>query len=350
MNEILHQFLPQMTHDEKMELLAALKEAIAEELAGGRPGEPGRCPRCGCPRFVRKGRSALGAQRWLCRGCGSTFSQGTMGLLANSKLPAAVWMAFAECMADALCLRETASRCGVSLYTAWFMRMRACEVMSYRLAPARAGSFQVDDTHFVVSLSGNHGRSAWYSMPRPAHRGGQDGRRAGGSRTRNRVDVSCGVNEFGDCYCELLSAGVARAAEASLVVGARIPAGSSVTADGDLSYASALAGYGLTVVDPRDPSTGNINMVNALHSRLKEFIGRLHGVASRRMQRYLDWFCWREQFRGSDADRRELLFSHECEGRYVYTRELTHLEPHPFLPYWDRLRYADLTRHMSILV
>ena len=39
-----------------------------------------------------------------------------------------------------------------------------------------------------------------------------------------------------------------------------------------------------------------------------------HGVATRRLQRYLDWFCYVEQFKHGDMDRRELLFEHEAEG------------------------------------
>lgn len=83
---------------EKRRLAEALRQAIAEELASG-GGEPDRCPRCGCPAFVRKGRDAAGRQRWLCQGCGRTFGAGTLGLLARSKLPAAAWMEFAACMA-----------------------------------------------------------------------------------------------------------------------------------------------------------------------------------------------------------------------------------------------------------
>ena len=62
---------------EKRRLAEALRQAIAEELASG-GGEPDRCPRCGCPAFVRKGRDAAGRQRWLCRGCGRTFGAGML--------------------------------------------------------------------------------------------------------------------------------------------------------------------------------------------------------------------------------------------------------------------------------
>lgn len=135
MKDIVSQFAMQLTLAEKRELVAELKGAIAEELASraSGPADPSRCPRCGSPSLVRKGRDRDGGQRWLCRGCARTFSARTRGLLASSKLPASAWMSFAECMADALPLRETAARVGVSLYTAWFMRMRVCEVMALRM-------------------------------------------------------------------------------------------------------------------------------------------------------------------------------------------------------------------------
>ena len=350
MKRILQQLLTQLSHGEKIELLSALKAAIAEELAGERTNEPRACPRCGCVGFVKKGRSLDKGQRWLCRGCNTTFSQKTMGLLSRSKLDAGTWMTFAECMADVLSLRETAWRCGVSLYTAWFMRMRVCEIMAYRLAPARPGSFQIDDTHFVKSLSGNHKHSAWYDIPRKPHRNGHDGKKAGGARTKNRISVSCGINEFGDCFCELVCEGVISASQVGLLISNKLPTGSTVMIDGDLSYASALREIPTTTIVQKDPSQGNINMVNALHSRLKEFMRSFHGVAARRMQRYLGWFCWREQFKRSDIDKRNLLFSHESEGRYMYTRAMTHEESRPFLPYWDKCRYDGFSRHMSMVV
>lgn len=358
MKVILQQFLPQLTHEEKLELLDALKAVIAEEISSDGPSDLSVCPYCGCPSTSKKGYLSDGSQRWLCKGCAQTFSSRTMGVLSRSKLSAQTWMIFAECMADMLTLRESARRCSVSLYTAWFMRMRVCEVMSYRLAPARTGTFQIDDTHFVKSLSGNHKRSIWFNMPRKPHRNGSDGRKKGGSRSKNRIDISCGINEFGDCFCELVSEGIASKAEAYLIVGEKIPEGSKVILDGDLSYASALKDYFIhdlrgithTTINPKDPDTGNINMINALHSRLKKFISTFNGISTRRMQRYLDWFCWREQFRRSDVDKRSLLFTHECEGRYWRTRQLTHLELRPFVSYWDRIRYTNMTRHLHTVV
>ena len=226
MKDIVSQFAMQLTLAEKRELVAELKGAIAEELASraSGPAGPSRCPRCGSPSFVRKGRDRDGGQRWLCRGCARTFSARTRGLLASSKLPASAWMSFAECMADALPLRETAARVGVSLYTAWFMRMRVCEVMALRTPDCRPGTFHVDGTLVMGSLKGNLGRSGLLGLPRPRHRNGRDGRRASRGRSKEWVVVVCGVNELGDCFCDICGRGSAGAGELSVALAARIPA------------------------------------------------------------------------------------------------------------------------------
>lgn len=336
----------ELSRQEKTALLRALRDALAEELSGAARRAPEACPRCGCEAFAKRGRDADGGQRWLCRGCGRTFSAKTQSLLGASKLDAGTWMEFAACKADGLALREAAARCGTSLYTAWFMRMRLCEVMSRRLAPARGGTFHVDDAHLVLSLSGNHSRSARFEMPRKAHRNGRDGRREARScRSKGRVAVSCGVNEYGDCFCELAARGAPSAAEEAYVLGDRIPEGSRVVTDGDRACASALEGRDHEVAD-----RFGINMVNALHSRLRSFLARFNGVSTRRLQRYLDWFCCVEQFKASDADRRELTFEHAARGLYAWTRRMTHVEMRPFIPYYDRRRYLDMTRHLSMVV
>ena len=326
MGGIVSQLASQLTLEEKRELVRELRAAIAGELAARAEADPAACPRCGCPAFVRKGRGRDGGQRWLCRGCARTFSARSGGLLARSKLPASAWMAFAECMADALPLRETARRVGVSLYTAWFMRMRACEVMAARTPGCRPGRFHVDGLYVRESLSGNRRRSE-AGMPRPAHRNGRDGRRGRRGRSGESFYVVCGVNELGDCFCDLGGRGAASSAALRAALAARVPEGCPVVTDGAYAYRSALEGWARH--EPSGP-----RMADSLHSRLRAFLAPMRGVSTRRLQRYLDWFRYAEAFKRTDADRRELLFEHEAEGRYRKTRALTHAEPNPGWGWW----------------
>ena len=158
------------------------------------------------------------------------------------------------------------------------------------------------------------------------------------------VCVLCGVSETGDCFCELAD-GAEDGPGVALVALRRLPAACSVATDGRRSYAGSLGGRPHEVRPSRE-----LEMVNSLHSRLKAFIGRFNGVSNRRLQRYLDWFCWREQFRRSARGRRELLFAHEASGTYVCTRELTHLESHPFLSLANRVSIGERYGYMSMVV
>ena len=148
--------------------------------------------------------------------------------------------------------------------------------------------------------------------------------------------MECGVNKYGDCFCDAIDRGSAGAGALARDLSARIPEGSAVVSDGHPSYGFAASAWEHRVVDPKDPSTGNINMVNALHSRLREFLAPFHGVATRHLQRYLDWFCYVEQFKRGDMDRRELLFEREAKGTYWTTRRMTHREIGSLMVYWTR--------------
>ena len=336
MDMILSELVSTLTRSEKMELLGTLKAAIAEELAPSL-GDPDACPRCSCPHFVKKGKGRHGEQRWLCKGCGQTFSASTMGLLSRSKLEPVAWMEFASCMADELTLRESASRCGVSLYTAWFMRMRVCEVMARRLPLARRGTFWVDETYVRENLSGNHAQSRWFEMPRDAHRNGQDGKRGRIGRAKTSFSIVCGVNEFGDCFCDVGDRGTSGAGSFGLTILGRVPKGSRIVTDDNPAY-SFWEGdpFEHEAHAAKREGMGSLAPVNALHSRLKAFLSKMRGVSIRRLQRYLDWFCYKEHCKNLDADRRDVLFSHEANGRYVHTRSLTHLEEHPEYQWWTR--------------
>ena len=206
LKDVLDQ-LGSLTIEEKRAVEEAARAAVARELGATGPAAPDACPRCGCPRFVRKGRNRDGSQRWLCRGCRQTFSAKTMSLLGHSRLKPEVWLDYVSDMLSGTSLRGCAELCGVSLKTSWFMRMRLCEVMARAAQPSRTGesvSWQVDGTYLDESLTGNRSRSA-LKMPREAHRHGGSVHERGISSLK--VCVVCGANDLGDSFCRLAGRG-----------------------------------------------------------------------------------------------------------------------------------------------
>ena len=345
--------------DQKKSLIEALKGAVLAQMSSVPAGDPPECPRCHHAHVVRKGRDALGRQRWLCRGCGRTFGASTCGLLAQSRLGPDVWSSYVDHMVAGESLQRCADLCGVCLKTSWFMRMRVCEVMRNVLAPFRGGdglSVQIDEKYLSESLCGNRDR-ARVGMPREAHANGSSVHKRGLSKLK--VCVVTLVNDLGDCACEAVGRGKPSKEEVRAGIRGADLSGSSVTTDSLASYVSPLRDAGVAAHSRYNASTGDgdgVGMVNALHERLSSFLSRFNGVSTRRLQRYLWWFCWEEQVRRSDASRAESLRAHVANGTYRATRAMLTDEPQPFWEYWEG-RIPEVTEDdlwgpeaMSILV
>lgn len=333
--------LPAIRDDATLEQLEAAEGAIGEAIsrlvaAGSVPGAPARCPRCGCERFVRKGRDADGTQRYLCRGCARTFTARTAGLLANSKLPPRKWEAFAGCMARADTLRATAERVGVSLATAWFMRHRACEALGRALRPFSSGAgveAQVDGALVAESAKGRH-RSGFPLGRAPRRRGGQVSRRG---VSGERLNVVCGANDRGEAFLELAGRGRCTDAQVAAALGGRVAPGTAVATDGHGAYGRLLPAMGArheALASGTPEANRRLALVNSLHSRLKAFLAGFRGVSSRRLPLYLAWFAWREQTAVGADDIDRFLFARACEGRYSTTRREVWRGPFPFIGYW----------------
>lgn len=345
--------------DQKRSLIGALKGAVLAQMSAVPVGDPAECPRCHHAHVVRKGHAADGSQRWLCRGCGRTFGRSTRGLLAQSKLGPATWASYVEHMVAGESLQRCAELCGVCLKTSWFMRMRVCEVMRNVLAPFRGGeglSVQIDEKYLDESFCGNRER-ARVRMPRGPHGSGNSVRRRGLSKLK--VCVVTLVNDLGDCACEAVGRGKPTKGEVAAGIAGADLAGSEVTTDSLASYVSPLRDAGVAAHNRYNASTGDgdgVGMVNALHERLTSFLAPFNGVSTRRLQRYLWWFCWTEQVRRSDASKAESLGAHVANGTYAVTRAMLTDEPQPFWEYWEG-RLPEVTEDdlwgpeaMSILV
>ena len=345
--------------EQKKSLIECLRGAVMAQMSSVGEGRPAECPRCHHDHVVKKGRTKRGAQRWLCRGCGRTFGATTGGLLAQSKLAPEVWSAYVEHMVAGESLRRCADLCGVCLKTSWFMRMRVCEVMRNVLAPFRGGvglSVQIDEKYLSESFCGNRDR-ARVKMPRQAHANGNSVHKRGLSKLKACVVTL--VNDLGDCACEVVGRGKPTRGEVKAGIEGCDLEGSTVTTDSLASYVSPLREAGVAAHSRYNASAGDgdgVGMVNALHERISSFLSRFNGVSTRRLQRYMWWFCWSEQVRRSDASSVEALRAHVANGTYRVTRRMLTDEPQPFWEYWEG-RMPEVTEDdlwgpeaMSILV
>lgn len=323
-----------MGEDERERMLELLLEAMEGDAAGGAAEDPGACPRCGCPRVVRKGRDGRGRQRWLCRGCGRTFGVSTGSVLATTKLPASTWHRYAQMMVGGSSLRDCAAECGVSLRTSFSMRHRLLEVMERSLPAFEAGpgcAVQADETMLPDSLSGNHANCKDFSMPRPARRRGRDGIRGGVSR--DKVSVLVCVSARGGLLMKEACRGKMGVEDARRALAGCTLAGAVVSTDRQKGYVRALkdmcvaAHQRFASSGPRSP----LNLVNAVHSALKAFLARFRGISTRRIHGYLVWFQWLREAR-RDGDPSGTLREQMPSSRYMFTWRQRVRQPYPFHP------------------
>lgn len=340
-----------LTVAQKRELIERLKVMVLGELRG--PGaDPSSCPRCHHAHVVRKGRDADGAQRWLCGGCGRTFSLKTMGLLANSKLEAWQWTRFVELAARHAPLSECGERCSVSAPTAHFMRMRLCQLMEAATPAFRSGtgvSVQLDGKYLNESLSGL-GRRAGARMPREAHRTGHDVRERGISN--KKVCVACGTNDLGDCFLAICGRGRPTDGEVRSALSGRVCEGTGVATDDHQAYRRVLPGMGVGShsVFPSDGSAGQgLGSVNALHKRLDDFLGPMNGVSTRWLPYYLAWLRFEEHLRRTGTDVADELASLVAGGTYRTTRRELYGGGRPMWGYWeDALSEIDVASEWGV--
>ncbi|OUP08399.1 hypothetical protein [Collinsella sp. An2] len=301
----------------------AIVVSLAEEGAArarAELAEPSCCPRCGAGAPARRGRDARGRQRWLCRGCGRSFTKESFGLLSRSHLPASTWAEYARAFAEGATLRDCAERCGVCLKTSFFMRHRMCEMLGIETVTLRPSGAPVeaDEAYLPASFSGNHSRDPSFSPGRPSRRRGGTG---GGRRRQERLITLAdgrGGSEVGVAWGSPLGSAVAMMRSslgASCVV--RTERG------GQMGHAARLAGLA------QERAEGRVNAVNAVHSRIKRFMRRFDGVSSRRMQSYMWWFSWADTATGGVAGRLRELIALIPVGRYRTTWRAMVEAPYP---------------------
>ena len=113
---------------------------------------PGHCPSCGATHFVKNG-FARGLQRFLCRGCASTFNALTGTPLSKLHLRGK-WLAYAQALNQGLSIPQVAQQLDIAWSTAFRWRHRFLQLPSQCQASALHGIAEADESYFLESSKG----------------------------------------------------------------------------------------------------------------------------------------------------------------------------------------------------
>src|SRR5690349_20254502 len=292
--EVLLQLAERLSDEQRTALGRALAAAsgepeavrLLEEAFAAAP----RCPHCGAERLQRWG-FASGRRRYRCAACRKSFNALTGTSLARLRKKAC-WLRHGEALAAGMTLAKAAARCGVHLTTSFRWRHR------FLRAPAAArealgGVVEADETFFRRSHKGSR---RWRRGDGPPGRGPRRRGERAGKRglSAERVPALIARYRAGHTIDAVLPDLGAEAIAAAL--GPAVAGDAVLCSDGAKAYAAFAAGHGLHH-EPVNLAAGirvrdgafHIQNVNAYHGRLKGWMGRFNGVATRYLPNYLGW-------------------------------------------------------------
>ena len=275
-----------LTRSQRKSVLSELnavesQEAIIDELENNHAHQ---CPHCQSERLGRWGRQS-GLQRFRCRDCGKCFNALTGTPLARLRHKEC-WLDYSQALIEGLTVRDAAVRCGVAKTTSFRWRHRFLTDVAELKVTRLTGIVEADETYFPLSFKGSR------QLPRPPHRRGHAIHQRGTGN--EQVPVLVLRDRHGATTDFKLS--VASQIEEAPILGQVIASDAVLCTDGSASLRCAARQAGIAH-RALNLSAGvrvlagvyHIQNVNAYDSRLKNWMIRFHGVATKYLENYLGW-------------------------------------------------------------
>lgn len=254
-------------------------------LLGQRRVDSVGCPHCGNREVGRWG-SASELPRYRCKACNRTFNALTKTPLARLRKKDK-WAEQTAAMIDATTTAKAAARCGVHYSTAFRWRHRFLASLSGDKPKALAGIVESDETFILESFKGKRS-----DLPRKARKRGGTAKKRGLSA--EQIPVIVARDRQGATTDSVLP----RLDRASITaaLGGVVTPENEFCCDGGTAIVAFARREGIPahiLPRPGKPSRGapdyHLNNVNAYHGRLKEWLRRFHGVATKNLPNYLGW-------------------------------------------------------------
>ena len=243
------------------------------------------CPHCAHEQVSRWG-FANGLQRYRCNACRATFNALTDTPLAGLRHKAK-WIDYAKQLVEGTSIRKSAAAVGIHPNTAFRWRHRFLSLPNDQQAISLAGIAEADETYFLESQKGR--RQGLSRAPRK--RGGKASKRG---LSEEQTAVLICRDRAGNTADFMLEK--ADKAHIGAVLKPLLAADVILCTDGEKALAAVAKEMGITH-RPINLAAGqrivagvyHVQNVNAYDSRLKEWMRRFHGVATRYLGNYLGW-------------------------------------------------------------
>lgn len=243
------------------------------------------CPYCCMGTQLYRWGKVCELQRYRCRQCERTFNALTHTPLARLRHKDK-WLHYEQTMIQGLSLRRAANRCGIAKNTSFKWRHRFLQAPATHKSIKMNGIVEADETYFLESFKGQR------HLPRPSRKRGGKAAKRGTSKeqiavlvVRDRHGETAGcilhgtsAEQIGSALTPLLNKDVILCTDS-------MPAYKRIARHARIVHHSVNVAAGQRVIN----SIYHIQNVNAYDSRLKQWVIKFHGVATRYLGNYLGW-------------------------------------------------------------
>jgi len=243
------------------------------------------CPHCSGRNIVSWGRSNALA-RYRCKDCGRTFNALTKTPMARLRKKD-LWLTHAKAMLEGTSVAKAAQMSGVHYSTAFRWRHRFLGAPALDKPKRLNGIVEADETFILESFKGRRS-----GLPRPPRKRGGKANHPG--FFCENIPILVARDRRGATIDAVLPQ-VDAASIRTAIEGVVTPA-NRLVCDGGLALRAFARRAQIRVhvlpapgkPNPKAPNL-HINNVNAYHGRLKEWMRRFHGVATKNLPNYLGW-------------------------------------------------------------
>ena len=250
------------------------------------------CVHCGSVKVKRNGKYR-GRQRYFCHDCCKSFNDLTNTPISGSRY-LGKWSKYFRMMVEGYTLPKIAEELDIHISTCFYWRHKILFALRSLGFQGLKGIVESDETFFKESFKGREVEGR-----KPKKRGGRDPKRG---ISNLKITVVVAQDRNGQVVAQKAGTGRVRAEEIDAVIGEHLNPSSLLCTDTATNYKKFALIKGLKHETINISKEGyvkkgiyHLQHVNNFHKRLKDWMDRFQGVATKYLDNYLYWFKFLQQ-------------------------------------------------------
>ena len=286
------EILDELLAEQELEgiVLNEAKEAVHTQ----RKNKP--CPHCGSIKVYRRG-FQNGSQVYRCNTCNKYYRETTGTPLYRIQLKEK-WQSYLNLMERNSPIKDIASKLNISTQTSFDWRHKILSSLEQFIPDVLGDTVECDEIEFSLNNKGDR------NLQRKARKRASDFKR---NKNKGEISVVQAITvverETGKKFFRVVESKRLSKEQIALALDGKLAEGTTLITDKHYSYKSYAHDnknikhkrlLAKEHVDRKDKSI-HLQKVNNIHSQVRDFIKPFHGVSSKYLQNYLNWYAYRGQ-------------------------------------------------------